>query len=128
MSDKINLCVINHICYNELFNLSAFCWKDPVAGPCRNSTNKWFFNRNESRCEVFTWTCGNNPNRFDQYEECIETCTGYSMALYNRRNLNRNMFDYNSGGSNQRREHRGRGAAGHGDHGRNRQYQQWDQR
>lgn len=93
--------------------------KDPVFGGCRNATNKWFYNRNETRCEVFTWTCGPERNKFDTFEDCTETCTGFSMD-WHRKNLNRHMFDYTP------RSH-GHGGRANG-HGSRRNYQQWEGR
>lgn len=58
----------------------VFCYDDPVDGGCRNITiNEWFFNRNFSRCDVFT--CGEHVNKFLNNEECMGQCTGLNLVF-----------------------------------------------
>lgn len=54
-----------------------------MGGGCRraNATNMFFFNRNATRCDVFTYTCGRHRNRFETEESCMTTCTGRSPEL-----------------------------------------------
>ena len=75
------------ICFRFFISCGAhaeFCLQDPVIGHCRNASNKWFYNYNDTRCQIFTWTCGDHSNRFDTIEECIETCSGYTVATFNK--------------------------------------------
>lgn len=77
-------------------------------------------------------------NKFDTFENCTETCTGYSMDLYNRKNSNRYMFEFNQRRDQRGHRHGGGGNAayggnigansGYGDYGRNRNVQQWERR
>lgn len=74
--------------------ISEFCYEDPEIGSCRNASNMWFFNRNHSRCDVFTWSCGDHGNRFATNDQCSETCTGITSdfrtrVVNNRFNSNR---------------------------------------
>lgn len=46
--------------------------------------NMWFFNNENSRCQVFTWTCGKHLNRFETFEKCEAFCvTGERNEMYN---------------------------------------------
>ena len=71
--------------------------EDPVVGSCRNFSNRWFYNRNNSRCEAFTWSCSEHENKFITIDECEGTCTrpenGYTPAgntIKRHRKPNRN--------------------------------------
>lgn len=44
----------------------------------------YFFNMNETRCDVFTYTCGRHGNKFRNVDDCLTTCTGYSPQLSDR--------------------------------------------
>ncbi|XP_061722019.1 papilin isoform X2 [Cydia pomonella] len=44
-------------------------------GPCRTSTQKYYWNLREGRCEPYTYGgCGGGPNRFSNQPECEEVC------------------------------------------------------
>lgn len=43
--------------------------------------NKWFYNEEFDRCDVFTWTCGEHGNKFSTHEECMVTCTGTQLEF-----------------------------------------------
>ncbi|XP_047994780.1 papilin-like isoform X4 [Leguminivora glycinivorella] len=44
-------------------------------GPCRTSSQKYYWNLREGRCEPFTYGgCGGGPNRFSNQPECEEVC------------------------------------------------------
>lgn len=58
---------------------------EPESGSCRNVTNMWFFNWNYTRCDVFTWSCGDHGNKFATNEECLETCTGRNLQFQPKR-------------------------------------------
>uniref|UniRef100_A0A3Q0QZR3 BPTI/Kunitz inhibitor domain-containing protein n=1 Tax=Amphilophus citrinellus TaxID=61819 RepID=A0A3Q0QZR3_AMPCI len=48
---------------------------DDEAGPCRAIKDRYFFNVNSGRCELFEYGgCGGNKNNFETLEECEETC------------------------------------------------------
>lgn len=71
--------------------MTDFCNEDPEAGNCRNGTNMYFFNKSNSRCEIFTWSCGEHGNRFETYAECIELCGApRSRGGKNRNNRKKN--------------------------------------
>lgn len=74
-----------------------FCFEDPESGGCRNVTNMWFFNRNFSRCDVFTWSCGEHDNKFTSSEECYQTCTGVTNLYKSRPNNARNKMRNRNG-------------------------------
>lgn len=62
------------------------CDEDPVRGECRdNYRNQYFYNRNASRCDVFTWSCGRHGNRFENVEDCMTECTGITPQLADER-------------------------------------------
>lgn len=47
----------------------------------------YFFNYNETRCDVFTWTCGRHGNKFTNADECMTMCTGISPQLADKQAL-----------------------------------------
>uniref|UniRef100_A0A3Q0QZT4 BPTI/Kunitz inhibitor domain-containing protein n=1 Tax=Amphilophus citrinellus TaxID=61819 RepID=A0A3Q0QZT4_AMPCI len=53
----------------------ALCALKDEAGPCRAIKDRYFFNVNSGRCELFEYGgCGGNKNNFETLEECEETC------------------------------------------------------
>lgn len=90
---------VSHKLYAILINLrpffspiSDFCYDRPMACEERRSKvlkpeevrNMWFFNNSNSRCQVFTWTCGNHMNRFKTLEKCEAYCvTGEINEMFN---------------------------------------------
>lgn len=69
-----------------------YCYDLPMACEARGIRglkphevrNRWFYNNENSRCQVFTWTCGNHYNRFETFEKCEAHCvTGEKNEMYN---------------------------------------------
>lgn len=96
VTNNKNLRNLRNYNFGNQFHLE-FCTEDPESGSCRNITNMWFFNRNHTRCDVFTWSCGEHGNKFPTNDECIETCTGRTLQFQSNkrkgnkgRNRNRN--------------------------------------
>lgn len=79
---------------------AVYCLEDPEIGSCRNFTNKWFYNRNNSRCDVFTWSCGDHGNKFPTNAECLQTCTGITLRSRLSAVGNRNTNAYNNYNNN----------------------------
>lgn len=58
-----------HIIFNEL------CALKDERGPCKAIKDRFFFNVDNGRCELFEYGgCGGNANNFETLEECEETC------------------------------------------------------
>ncbi|XP_030614800.1 tissue factor pathway inhibitor a isoform X2 [Archocentrus centrarchus] len=59
----------------EPFIFNELCALKDEAGPCRAIKDRYFFNVNSGRCELFEYGgCGGNKNNFETLEECEETC------------------------------------------------------
>lgn len=55
--------------FNEL------CAFKDEQGPCKAVKDRFFFNVDHGRCELFEYGgCGGNANNFETLEECEETC------------------------------------------------------
>lgn len=51
------------------------CAYFPDWGPCNQLHYVWFFNLTIGACQQFLYGgCGGNPNRFDTFEYCQQTC------------------------------------------------------
>lgn len=100
----------------KLLSLPDFCWDDPIDGGCRNAnaTNMYFFNRNHTRCDVFTWTCGRHRNRFETDEHCMQTCTGLSPELMQRKRDNDQMTEELEQERRHRKQQQNRGGRNRG--------------
>lgn len=88
---------------------SVFCSEDPEIGSCRNFTNMWFYNRNNSRCEVFTWSCSDHGNKFTTNAECLQVCTG--LAPRTRLPIGGMTNAYNNNPQDRRNKIRNRNSA-----------------
>ncbi|XP_004559225.1 tissue factor pathway inhibitor a isoform X1 [Maylandia zebra] len=54
---------------------SELCALKDEPGPCRAIKDRYFFNVDSGRCELFEYGgCGGNQNNFETLEECEETC------------------------------------------------------
>ncbi|XP_063104338.1 actinia tenebrosa protease inhibitors-like [Cavia porcellus] len=54
---------------------SDFCLQPPNTGPCKGRFTRYFFNPKSGLCETFVYGgCGGNLNRFQDQEECVQTC------------------------------------------------------
>ncbi|XP_051938008.1 tissue factor pathway inhibitor a [Hippocampus zosterae] len=59
----------------ELFIFDELCALKEDPGPCRALRDKYFFNVDTGRCELFEYGgCGGNANNFETLEACRETC------------------------------------------------------
>ncbi|XP_069010945.1 tissue factor pathway inhibitor a [Embiotoca jacksoni] len=59
----------------ELFIFNELCALKDNPGPCKAIKNRFFFNVNTGRCELFEYGgCGGNANNFQTMEACEETC------------------------------------------------------
>ncbi|XP_019724802.1 tissue factor pathway inhibitor a isoform X1 [Hippocampus comes] len=59
----------------ELFIFNELCALKEDPGPCRALRDKYFFNVDTGRCELFEYGgCGGNANNFETLEACRETC------------------------------------------------------
>lgn len=63
-----------HSIFNEL------CALKDEQGPCKAIKDRWFFNVDNGRCELFEYGgCGGNANNFETLEDCEETCVVSGM-------------------------------------------------
>lgn len=79
---------------NQTSNVSDYCYEKPMECEQRRSArrlqpgevrNMWFYNEENSRCQVFTWTCGIHQNRFKSLEKCEAHCaTGHTNEMLNQ--------------------------------------------
>ncbi|KAE9421576.1 hypothetical protein Angca_004728, partial [Angiostrongylus cantonensis] len=54
---------------------AALCSYDPEWGSCNQLRYMWFYNQSSGRCDQFLYGgCGGNPNKFDTFEICQQTC------------------------------------------------------
>ncbi|XP_046445127.1 papilin-like isoform X2 [Daphnia pulex] len=54
------------------------CGLEVEPGPCRASVPAWYFNRQTSRCEAFSYGgCDGNANRFHSEEQCERQCGSF---------------------------------------------------
>lgn len=59
----------------EHFIFNEFCALKDEQGPCKAIKDRFFFNVDNGRCELFEYGgCGGNANNFETLEECEETC------------------------------------------------------
>ncbi|XP_038576005.1 tissue factor pathway inhibitor a [Micropterus salmoides] len=59
----------------ELFIFSELCALKDEPGPCKAIKDRFFFNIDTGRCELFEYGgCGGNANNFETLEACEETC------------------------------------------------------
>lgn len=58
-----------HFIFNEL------CALKDEKGPCKAIKDRFFFNVDNGRCELFEYGgCGGNANNFETLKDCEETC------------------------------------------------------
>ena len=54
---------------------SDVCRKPDQVGPCRASMQKWSYNQDTGRCELFMYGgCGESNNRFSHKQSCEAVC------------------------------------------------------
>ncbi|XP_061697459.1 tissue factor pathway inhibitor a isoform X2 [Syngnathoides biaculeatus] len=59
----------------ELFIFNELCALKEDPGPCKAVRDKYFFNVDTGRCDLFEYGgCGGNANNFETLEACQETC------------------------------------------------------
>ncbi|XP_049450195.1 tissue factor pathway inhibitor a [Epinephelus fuscoguttatus] len=59
----------------ELFIFNELCALKDEPGPCKAIKDRFFFNVDTGRCELFEYGgCGGNDNNFKTLEACEETC------------------------------------------------------
>ncbi|XP_029314632.1 tissue factor pathway inhibitor a [Cottoperca gobio] len=59
----------------ELFIFNELCALKDESGPCKAIKERFFFNVDTGRCELFEYGgCGGNNNNFENLEACEETC------------------------------------------------------
>uniref|UniRef100_A0A158PC57 Kunitz/Bovine pancreatic trypsin inhibitor domain protein n=1 Tax=Angiostrongylus cantonensis TaxID=6313 RepID=A0A158PC57_ANGCA len=57
------------------FPIISLCSYDPEWGSCNQLRYMWFYNQSSGRCDQFLYGgCGGNPNKFDTFEICQQTC------------------------------------------------------
>lgn len=60
---------------HEPFSFREVCALKDESGPCKAIKERFFYNINTRKCEVFEYGgCGGNKNNFESLEECEETC------------------------------------------------------
>ncbi|XP_037024401.1 spondin-1-like isoform X2 [Bradysia coprophila] len=59
-------------------DVPPYCREFPDVDPCTNVTNRWLYNWDEKRCEIFSYGCGEHQNRFLTYENCSKTCSEWN--------------------------------------------------
>ncbi|XP_036985513.2 kunitz-type protease inhibitor 2-like [Artibeus jamaicensis] len=56
-------------------DLGHFCRVPPVAGSCRASLRRWWYNATGGTCQQFVYGgCGGNDNNYLTEEKCLEKC------------------------------------------------------
>uniref|UniRef100_A0A8P4K744 Tissue factor pathway inhibitor n=1 Tax=Dicentrarchus labrax TaxID=13489 RepID=A0A8P4K744_DICLA len=59
----------------ELLIFNELCALKNEQGPCKAIKDRFFFNVDTGRCELFEFGgCGGNANNFESLEDCEETC------------------------------------------------------
>ncbi|KAM9851119.1 tissue factor pathway inhibitor-like [Aulostomus maculatus] len=59
----------------ELFIFNELCAMKDDPGPCKAIKERFFFNVDTGRCDLFEYGgCGGNTNNFETLEACEETC------------------------------------------------------
>lgn len=59
----------------EPFIFNELCALKDEPGPCKAIKDRFFFNVDTGRCELFEYGgCGGNANNFETLEDCEETC------------------------------------------------------
>lgn len=59
----------------ELFIFNELCAFKDESGPCKALIDRYFFNIDTNRCEIFEYGgCGGNDNNFETLEKCEEAC------------------------------------------------------
>lgn len=59
----------------ELFIFNELCALKDEPGPCKAIKDRFFFNVDTGRCELFEYGgCGGNANNFETLDACEETC------------------------------------------------------
>lgn len=76
------------------FLLVDHCKEPPERGNCgSNITVMWYYNWDDTRCEQFGWNCGDHGNKFETFEECLQTCSELNpyqpIQVSNKRKGNR---------------------------------------
>lgn len=59
---------------NVIITPKSACLEKPSTGPCKAYFEKFFYNQESKKCEIFTWGgCqGNVP--FDSFNDCSVSC------------------------------------------------------
>ena len=57
------------------------CHQDKKIGSCTSFVRKWYFNKEEQKCEEFDFGgCGANGNNFDSESTCMKKCSEYTFV------------------------------------------------
>ncbi|KAJ3613445.1 hypothetical protein NHX12_019694 [Muraenolepis orangiensis] len=78
----------------------ARCTESPLAGDCRNSVTKWYYNPLQKNCVRFNYGgCNGNDNRFDTNDDCMGMCRGVTEEdIFARKEaFEKSMSDSNTG-------------------------------
>ncbi|XP_031558603.1 kappaPI-actitoxin-Avd3e-like [Actinia tenebrosa] len=53
----------------------GFCLFPPVAGTCKESLPRYYYDNNTKHCKPFTYSgCGGNKNNFKVKDDCLKEC------------------------------------------------------
>uniref|UniRef100_A0A8C2QB50 Serine peptidase inhibitor, Kunitz type 1 a n=1 Tax=Cyprinus carpio TaxID=7962 RepID=A0A8C2QB50_CYPCA len=73
----------------DVLTLPVHCVEPPVTGSCRASFTNWYYNPYDGSCHRFNYGgCDGNENRFKTEEECMQSCNGVTVCVYNLRTEN----------------------------------------
>lgn len=74
-----SLCPTSAQAVHSIFN--ELCALKDEQGPCKAIKDRFFFNVDNGRCELFEYGgCGGNANNFKTLEDCEETCVVSGMS------------------------------------------------
>lgn len=75
---------------NLIFN--ELCALKDEQGPCKAIKERFFFNVDTGRCELFEYGgCGGNANNFETLDACEETCVVSGESI-----TSATLFEFNS--------------------------------